>query len=77
MIINIKIKLLQFTLWQKKQYVNLSSQKDRKNHNSVINLKALQSEKNVQVLVKRVEVPLFKSKIFLLLHLSSFVKCWN
>lgn len=51
--INIKMKLFQFTLWQKKQCVNLSSQKDRKNRNSIINLKALQSEKNVQVLVKK------------------------
>lgn len=76
MIINIKIKLLQFTLWQKKQCVNLSSQKDRKNRNSIINLKALQSEKNVQVLVKRVEVPLFKSKFFITSSLS-FNKCWN
>lgn len=76
MIINIKIKLLQFTLWQKKQCVNLSSQKYRKNRNSIINLKALQSEKNVQVLVKRVEVPLFKSKFFITSSLS-FNKCWN
>lgn len=76
MIINIKIKLLQFTLWQKKQCVNLSSQNDRKNRNSIINLKALQSEKNVQVLVKRVEVPLFKSKFFITSSLS-FNKCWN